>query len=151
MPEYITKEQAWEVVKIVARHGGVDSIINADKRLAAMPPADVVEVVRCKGCRFRRKRESTAIGTYYVCILDGSQMPDPDYFCAHGENCRENQNAKTHGCNMSSSPDAFLCSECGRTLEDPFEGIYVDGVFIGSRQISPNYCPYCGARMDGEQ
>ena len=27
----------------VARHGGVDSIINADKRLANMPPADVIE------------------------------------------------------------------------------------------------------------
>lgn len=45
MTEYITKEQAWDVVKIVARHGGVDSIINADKRLAAMPAADVAPVV----------------------------------------------------------------------------------------------------------
>lgn len=48
MPEYITKEQAWEVVKIVARHGGVDSIINADKRLANMPAADVEEVVHAR-------------------------------------------------------------------------------------------------------
>ena len=45
MTEYITKEQAWEIVKIVARHGGIDSIINADKRLAAIPPADVAPVV----------------------------------------------------------------------------------------------------------
>ena len=48
MTEYITKEQAWEVVKIVARHGGVDSIINADKRLAAMPAADVAPVVHAE-------------------------------------------------------------------------------------------------------
>ena len=43
MTEYITKEQAWEVVKIVARHGGVDSVALADKRLANMPAADVIE------------------------------------------------------------------------------------------------------------
>lgn len=48
MTEYITKEQAWDVVKIVARHGGVDSIINADKRLAAMPAADVAPVVHAR-------------------------------------------------------------------------------------------------------
>ena len=46
MLEYITKEQAWEIVKIVAdSHGGIDSIINADKRLANMPAADVAPVV----------------------------------------------------------------------------------------------------------
>ena len=48
MSEYITKEQAWEVVKIVARHGGVDSIINADKALAGMPAADVAPVVHAR-------------------------------------------------------------------------------------------------------
>lgn len=158
MPEYIHKQAVLNLIDdfelsnaIASNYDNVHELQKLYDAVETMPPADVVEVVRCKDCRFRHKRESTAIGTYYVCVLDVSQMPDPDYFCAHGENCRENQNAKTHGCNMSSSPDAFLCSECGRTLEDPFEGIYVDGVFIGSRQISPNYCPYCGARMDGEE
>lgn len=72
MPEYITKEQAWEVVKIVARHGGVDSIINADKRLAAMPAADVVEVVRCKDCAGKK-----------ACDVWGIYLDDDD-FCSHG-------------------------------------------------------------------
>lgn len=45
MPEYITKEQAWEVVKIVARHADAHSIALADKALADMPAADVAPVV----------------------------------------------------------------------------------------------------------
>lgn len=50
MTEYITKEQAWEVVKIVARHADAHSIVLADKALADMPAADVVKVTRCKDC-----------------------------------------------------------------------------------------------------
>ena len=82
MTEYITKEQAREVVKIVARHGGVDSIINADKRLAAMPAADVAPVVHarwryvgsnweCSCCLFPVPRKSSF---YHWCPQCGARM-----------------------------------------------------------------------------
>lgn len=48
MTEYITKEQAWGIVKIVARYADAHSIVLADKALADMPAADVVEVVHAK-------------------------------------------------------------------------------------------------------
>lgn len=41
MTEYITKEQAWEIVKIVARHVDAHTIVQADKALATVPSADV--------------------------------------------------------------------------------------------------------------
>lgn len=78
MPEYITKEQAWEVVKIVARHGGVDSIINADKRLAAMPPADVAPVVHAQWERFRCTETETGFIDFFLlaCSSCGKQVAD---------------------------------------------------------------------------
>lgn len=82
MTEYITKEQAWDVVKIVARHGGVDSIINADKRLAAMPAADVAPEVHaqwryvgsnweCSNCLFPVYSKSKY---YHYCPQCGARM-----------------------------------------------------------------------------
>ena len=85
MTEYITKEQAWEIVKIVARHGGVDSIINADKRLANMPAADVVRVVRCKDCEHSRKN-----GIFLWCDRwKHGTNPEGDGWCYLGEKKRE--------------------------------------------------------------
>ena len=82
MTEYITKEQAWEVVKIVARHGGVDSIINADKMLANMPAADVVEVVRCKDCKHSNQYGG---GCWYCEKYEGLfSAVNPNDYCSYG-------------------------------------------------------------------
>ena len=82
MIEYITKEQAWEVVKIVARHGGVDSIINADKRLANMPAADVVEVVRCKDCKHSNQYGD---GCWHCEKYEGLfSAVNPNDYCSYG-------------------------------------------------------------------
>ena len=38
------------------------------------------------------------------------------------------------------------CSVCGTPVDDFFHSIdYID------LEYKPNYCPHCGARMDGEQ
>ena len=64
MPEYITKEQAINVV-----HEAIANIINSDSEMVCLTdleieiemtitdytePADVVEVVRCEDCKHRR-------------------------------------------------------------------------------------------------
>lgn len=72
MTEYITKEQAWEIVKIVARHADALTIAQADKALAAIPAADVVEVVRCKDCAGKK-----------ACYIWGIYLDDDD-FCSKG-------------------------------------------------------------------
>lgn len=82
LTEYITKEQAWEVVKIVARHCGIDSIVNADRRLADMPAADVEPVVRCKDCAYRVSDLDTV-----RCGLFERDMARHDY-CNHGRKRR---------------------------------------------------------------
>ena len=44
--------------------------------IEAMPTADVVEVVRCKDCEYRRSRE---------CALWFGSLEDADYFVNHGD------------------------------------------------------------------
>ena len=95
MPEYITKEQAINVVDTAFGHiydSGSTTVCLVDLQNEIImtidehtEPADVVEVVRCKDCRFRKKREPLTGFKYFECILDGSQAVDPDFFCAHGE------------------------------------------------------------------
>ena len=109
MTEYITKEQAWEVVKIVARHGGVDSIINADKRLANMPAADVAPVVHARWV-----------------VTDEANICKP----LSDVNVKARHYLE-HDCE---------CSNCG----------FICGIGVGQIKQA-NYCPFCGARMDGEE
>ena len=76
-------------MKIVARHGGVDSIINADKRLANMPPADVVEVVRCEDCKHRVVDEivlslTSVPETAWICDI-GITACLTGFYCKRGE------------------------------------------------------------------
>lgn len=72
MPDYIAKEQAWEIVKIVSSHADGRSIALADKALADMPAADVAPVVRCKDCVGKK-----------ACDIWGCYLDDDD-FCSHG-------------------------------------------------------------------
>ena len=86
MPEYIEKEQALKAVQEVdIWEMPLNSIPDLYDQIKSIPAADVVEVVRCKDCRFRKKREPLTGFKYFECILDGSQAVDPDFFCAHGE------------------------------------------------------------------
>lgn len=99
MTKYITKEQAWEVVKIVARHGGAYTVAKADKALAAIPPADVAPVAHA----------------YWLGI-------EGDGYDSEG----------------NIVWDTFECTNCGKEH-------YADG------EPEWEYCPECGAKMDGEQ
>lgn len=98
MTEYITKEQAWEIVKIVARHVDAHTIVQADKVLATITAADVAPVVHGEW-----------IGTWGDGYANG--------FIVYEE---------------------FECSRCGCVH-------HADG------EPTWDYCPQCGARMDGEE
>lgn len=53
MPEYITKEQAIEFLKsFIPAWLWFDPEYGALRALGELTPADVVEVVRCKDCRY---------------------------------------------------------------------------------------------------
>ena len=60
------------------------------KCVSNMPTADVVEVVRCKDCRYFIPNEPCVGGTYEACDIlvgqDGCGMNvEEDFFCAYGE------------------------------------------------------------------
>ena len=66
MTEYITKEQALEAIKGKMWPGEIEAAIKA------IPPTDVVEVVRCKDCAGKK-----------ACDVWGIYLDDDD-FCSHG-------------------------------------------------------------------
>lgn len=82
MIEYITKEQALEAVKGKMWPGEIEAAIKA------IPPADVVEVVRCKDCKdFRPWGGQSKLGDCMVCVCDGENpftMEETD-FCSDGD------------------------------------------------------------------
>lgn len=66
MTEYITKAQALEAVHGKMWPGEIEAAIKA------IPPVDVVEVVRCKDCAGKK-----------ACDVWGIYLDDDD-FCSHG-------------------------------------------------------------------
>ena len=82
MTEYITKEQALEAIKGKMWPGELEAAIKA------IPPADVVEVVRCKDCAdFRPWGGQSKLGDCMVYVCDGENpftMEETD-FCSDGD------------------------------------------------------------------
>lgn len=48
------------------------------------PTADVVEVVRCKNCRYGEIDDSD-IPNQYFCHYDGGSWNDEDHYCSYGK------------------------------------------------------------------
>ena len=82
MTEYITKEQALEAIKGKMWPGEIEAAIKA------IPPTDVVEVVRCKDCAdFRPWGGQSKLGDCMIYVCDGENpftMEETD-FCSDGE------------------------------------------------------------------
>ena len=63
----------------------------AIKELKQLPSADVVEVVRCKDCKYSRKHKMFDL-EYFQCERTDLQeyfVIDPDDFCSNGEKVTE--------------------------------------------------------------
>lgn len=64
-----------------------NGILKDDKRI---PVSDVVEVVRCKDCKYAKKSKDVLLEVYlgvpdYECLKTGITCLDADDFCSYGE------------------------------------------------------------------
>lgn len=98
MTEYITKEQAINVVNTAFGHiydsdSDTVSLIDLENEIVATidehtEPADVVGVVRCDDCKdFRPWGGQSKLGDCMVCVCDGEDpftVEETDY-CSDGE------------------------------------------------------------------
>lgn len=84
--EYIEREALREVVNNLrlGRHLNKDAALNLMERaIDNLPPADVVEVVRCKDCVYFEEDYVYAEG-FVLCPAIGMEVTDMD-FCSYGE------------------------------------------------------------------
>ena len=86
---YIDREKAEKAIRAYAdiKHNNgeniiyINGILKAIRVLDELPNADVVEVVRCKDCRFNK---TTDYEGKNACIKQ-SAYKNPDDFCSYGE------------------------------------------------------------------
>ena len=67
-------------------------IYRARKLVEFQPTADVVEVVRCKDCKWNKIHITPRGNEYHICeILNSAFDGDDDFYCSYGER-REDAN-----------------------------------------------------------
>ena len=52
--------------------------------VTSQPTADVVEVIRCKNCRYG-EIDDPDIPNQYLCHYDGESWNDEDHYCSYGK------------------------------------------------------------------
>ena len=86
--EYIEREAAIAVIhKWLSDIFGIDEVecTVLNKRLNAIPAADVVPVVRCKDCEYWDATQEAPLSEgCFLCTLEGG-YPKGDFYCALGE------------------------------------------------------------------
>ena len=93
MARYIDADKLKERIEYYYSHTG-DQTTNAEhyaygvalKEIDQLPTADVVEVVRCKDCKYRKKDKLFVSGHYcYLRPVNGGRFCEDDGFCSYGE------------------------------------------------------------------
>lgn len=90
MAEYIEREALMNEIHRIGGHNlcGWDTI-GVKALVDRQPTADVVEVVRCKNCKYFDIEEDDALGTCmgkFICISSGGEIyPEPNHYCSYGE------------------------------------------------------------------
>ena len=83
MAEYIKKK---DLVEFACRH--VDGKLDAND-IARFPTADVVEVVRCRDCKYFETDEEDELGEckcgYIAVSYNGALYPHRTDYCSYGE------------------------------------------------------------------
>ena len=80
MPEYIEREVAMEVIANVSFYLNPLCLKEQRKKIKAIPTADVVEVVRCKDCKYHEEDET---GVWCSRVFN-SHKTVVDNFCKFG-------------------------------------------------------------------
>lgn len=81
MPDYYDEEMAIKILGSLLKQNGLN--VDIRRWFEMIPPADVVEVVRCEDCRWGRE----ACGNI-ECLADMNVPPEYhgyDWFCPNGE------------------------------------------------------------------
>ena len=102
MAEYINREELLkdieDSVRFSTRNGVSAELRGAHKivdRIRSAPACDVVEIVRCKDCKYFDIEEDDALGTCmgkFICVsLGGEIYPEPNHYCSYGERRSENE------------------------------------------------------------
>lgn len=83
---YIEREKALKVVADIMSDCKVSHKHRAlNRNIKQIPTADVVEVVRCKDCKYFTK-EMIADDLEYICNFFGGMITiSPDYYCSYSE------------------------------------------------------------------
>lgn len=132
--EYISREAALKVVcAYCTEYSGDDPNFCCDcmdkLEMMNIPVADVVEVVRCKDCRFYNP--SPEEPSIMICEWD-KLYRNPDGYCDYGKKRAEW---------ILSEDGYYVCSECGKVCPyDVNEG--------GTWYWTCHYCPCCGLEMN---
>lgn len=99
---YIERETVQKVIKNYGKNAiedglktldPVDDIIAIENEIELIPAADVVEVVRCKDCKYSRPKNKSEKNIYFedVIICESCEMADEpcavltNDFCSYGE------------------------------------------------------------------
>lgn len=89
MSDYISRHDAIEEIRKAENHAFnsfYKGLVKAHKIVADLPPADVVEVVRCRDCKhcyFADNRVPDEQG--WVCEINSSEPVNLNGFCSYGE------------------------------------------------------------------
>lgn len=86
MSDYINREDA---IDAACANCIYDEFLSDRKKrikegITEIPPADVVEVVRCKDCKCCEERRTANYLPFYYCLRIDSSVKDNDY-CSYGE------------------------------------------------------------------
>lgn len=91
MSDYIKRNDAKKICEEYEDEPLGDSELEAGTIKAlidCLPPADVVEVVRCKDCRYYKEYVShvgSAMMCFCPCSIGGQGKKKPDDYCSYGE------------------------------------------------------------------
>ena len=94
MAEYIEREEALNLISDIffaTDPNGEEQcgVIKCSKAIRNAPAADVVEIVRCKDCKYFDIEDGDALGTCmgkFICVsLGGEVYPEPNHYCSYGE------------------------------------------------------------------
>ena len=94
MSEYIEREKVHRLVRSLKRYAWNNpdkskyrttvDIDDVQFGIDKIPAADVVEVIRCKDCKYRGSRLSVPTGVYYSCANYNLPYCKPDDYCSLG-------------------------------------------------------------------